>query len=274
MEADYDHNTARVASSELFTSMINGEQVLKEARSNYLTTIYSQIIKESGKKFYLDKTTRNYLLISELKEVFPKAKFIFLTRNPISIFSSHLEYMVFNNWKWFSRPHHKLDLKDGYNQIAKGFKISKEYNFLVSYEDIVLKPENTLKKLCIFLKIEFKKEMIYYQDCLNTMKGQVRDPKSIHKHTKPVVHYLEAWDKIINTPFKLRIVKEFIEMIGSDVLNALGYSSKELIENLKLEDSSIDRFPNVSLQTLLTPWEKLTKNERSTLSAFFKTQSI
>ena len=41
-------------------------------------------------KYVLDKTPRYYHILPELLELFPKAKFVLLQRNPLSVFASIL----------------------------------------------------------------------------------------------------------------------------------------------------------------------------------------
>tara|TARA_B100002019_G_scaffold110907_1_gene95414 strand:- start:6475 stop:7467 length:993 start_codon:yes stop_codon:yes gene_type:complete len=268
VESEYDHITATIASSEFFESMLNGQKVLKEARINYLTTIYKQIIEESGKRFYLDKTSRNYLVIKELKELFPNGKFIFLIRNPISVFASYLNFMVFNNWSWFSKPNFKKDLLDGYQFLAEGIKRNKKNNFLISYEKFINHPKDSLVEICNFLEIPFEKDMINYQNCLKKMKGRLIDPKAIHKHKNPVKKYIDSWRKTIDTPFKSRIVNEFIDIIGDKNLNSLGYKTKSLRYELKYNDQLKDDYPEVSLNLLLKSKNKLSKFEKAIIDSF------
>lgn len=270
IESEYDHVTANIASSELFDSMLDGQKVLNEARINYLTTIYAQLIKESGKKLYIDKTSRNYLVLNELKELFPKAKFIFLVRNPISVFASYLNYMVFNNWSWFSKPNFKKDLLDGYKCLAEGIKNKNKYNYLLTYEKVINYPKNTLMEICDFLDLSYEENMINYQECLSKMKGRLIDPKSIHKHTNPVKNYLDSWRKTINTQFKTRIVNEFIDIIGENDLYSLGYSTETLKNELKYDDQLSDDYPEVSLNLLTESKNKLSKIKKSIIDSFLE----
>ena len=270
IQGEYDHVTATIASSEFFESMLNGQKVLKEARINYLATIYKQIIKESGKGFFLDKTSRNYLVLNELKELFPKAKFIFLVRNPISIFASYLNFMVFNNWSWFSKPNFKKDLIDGYQFLAEGIKLNKKNNFLISYEKVINNPKKSLEEICKFLELPFEKDMFKYQNCLKKMKGRLIDPKAIHKHRSPVKQYLDSWRKTIDTPFKFRIVSEFIDIIGDKNLSSLGYNTGALKYELKYNDQLIDDHPDVSLSLLLESTNKLSKIKKAIINSFFE----
>ena len=251
VESEYDHITATIASSEFFESMLNGQKVLKEARINYLTTIYKQIIEESGKRFYLDKTSRNYLVIKELKELFPKGKFIFLTRNPIAFFSSYLDVMVCGNWSRLSKPNFKSDLINGYRYLTKGLEIASENNYLISYEKIVVDTDEVIKDLCNFLNIKYEKEIKSYNNCLSKMRGKLIDPKSIHKHTEPVDSYINNWQNTINTNFKIRIVREFIDSIGKSCLLRLGYSYESLMNQLIIETKDMDEFEEINFEILM-----------------------
>ena len=51
---------------------------------------YNQLDK--GQLYFLDKTPRYYHIIQELKDLFPESKFVILVRNPVSVFSSIMDY--------------------------------------------------------------------------------------------------------------------------------------------------------------------------------------
>ena len=102
------------------------------------------------------------------------------------------------------------------------------------------------------------------------MKGRLIDPKAIHKHKNPVKKYLDSWRKTIDTPFKSRIVNEFIDVIGEKNLTTLGYKTKSLKYELKYNDQLIDDHPDVSLSLLLESTNKLSKIKKAIINSFFE----
>lgn len=75
---------------ENFVSNLPGSG--REIYINELQKMYSNLyylyLREHNKKIFLGKTPRYYLIIDELLEVFPDAKYILLIRNPLAVLGS------------------------------------------------------------------------------------------------------------------------------------------------------------------------------------------
>ena len=58
---------------------------------SHILDLYREISKKNRNDdfiYFLDKTPRYYWILNEIHELFPEAKYIYLTRNPINVFSS------------------------------------------------------------------------------------------------------------------------------------------------------------------------------------------
>ena len=67
-----------------------GEDFIDKRIAEFSMSIYSAYACNS-ERYFLDKTPRYYHILNDLIRIFPNAKFIILTRNPISIFASSIE---------------------------------------------------------------------------------------------------------------------------------------------------------------------------------------
>ena len=91
LEAEYNAQYAYLALKGFLDETPDGESAYVEALRNVALCLYEKALEPSGKKYFLDKTPRYYFIIPELHRIFPKAKFIFILRNPLAVLSSILE---------------------------------------------------------------------------------------------------------------------------------------------------------------------------------------
>lgn len=130
------------------------------------------------------KDPKNTLLLDVWSEIFPNAKIIHIYRNPIDVANSLVqrEQMLEKKFKrklGIRKREFFLTKKSNYNQsvrisdINEGIKLWEEYikysfnseiyfkNIMhICYEDFLLNPNNILRELSFFLKIEADKNLI------------------------------------------------------------------------------------------------------------------
>ena len=136
------------------SSMTEGEaRAYLEAVRAYATTLYESALRPTGKRLFLDKTPRYYFICDELRRVFPKAKFIFLLRNPLAVLASILETWVKQDWsilRWY-----QADLLQAPRLIADAIAGSpspingergETAPITVGYEDLVANPTSTVQE--------------------------------------------------------------------------------------------------------------------------------
>ena len=75
----------------------------------YVHTQYASD-SDSDSIYFLDKTPRYYLILKELEQVFPDAKFIFLFRNPVQIYASMLSTWGKDTFKVFFKYRFYADI--------------------------------------------------------------------------------------------------------------------------------------------------------------------
>jgi sulfotransferase family protein len=138
---------------------------LKEIENKQSTTIkevmemmYSSYAKHEGKLRWGDKSLF-FGAIDLLKEMFPKARFIFIVRDGRDVFYS---------WRKMdpSKSHPAvmaLDWKSKLHFIERSMKnIPDRDIILLRYEDLLIKPESTLQNICKFLDISFEDGMLKF----------------------------------------------------------------------------------------------------------------
>lgn len=113
-----------------------------------------------------EKTPSNVLVFDELKELFPKAQFIFVVRDPRGNINSFME--VAKRAKAFgdniavgNNLLDDLHLIDNYISAGNSFYLrNRDRCYLIHYEALLLAPCAEVKKLCLFLQIPFEESML------------------------------------------------------------------------------------------------------------------
>ncbi len=225
----YDANIGRIALMDFLEMLEEGQKAYYKGIRKYSDHLYGSFLKKNGKKFYVDKTSRYYLALPELYQVYPDAKYIFLIRNPLSILASFIENMVQGNIQTLGRNESiRTDLMQGYKIIVNNKDTTKVDCTVIQYESLINNPDIEIEKLCEFLGVDYESDMISYKGTQSVFKGTLVDPKSIHKHNAPVKDYLNTWEKVIDNNDKKKFSTDYLNYLGKDIIGKAGYDFTEL----------------------------------------------
>jgi hypothetical protein len=109
-----------------------------------------------------DKDPKLVEYISAVAQLFPKAKFIHLVRDPRDVLLSKKKA----EWSkgkpsWYHIFANYVQLRLG---AYAGEKLSDDQYFLVTYEQILDLPEEYISRVCDFLEVEFESSVLAFQD--------------------------------------------------------------------------------------------------------------
>lgn len=194
-------------------------------------SIYQKL--SSGAMFFVDKTPRYYLILEEIHQMFPDALFIYLYRNPLSIFASSIEAFCSNKARRLD--HLDRDFWDGPGLISKSFALNQSDILKVSYEETVLHPEETMSKVCMYMGLNFEKKMIE-NFSLSKINGQ-GDALGIGRY-----NYLndntKRWKILLSNSYRKFRATQYIKNIDSRYLDQGGYDRDVLLFELKNHNPS------------------------------------
>lgn len=206
---------------------------------------------------FLDKTPRYYHIIEELHDLFPSAKFIFLTRNPLNVFSSILDYNFKGNYAKFLYSNDRLDdLFLAPKLISKGIR-SYPNNIVVKYEDIVNNPKKEIEKIFNYLEVDIPKNSDNY--CIDPKFDNTTsvDTKSLHLHRVPSRNYLDSWKKSMNTTQKKILALDYINKLKASKDSCFNYNLDEILIYLKKHRPQKRTIFNLNLGYFITKEENL-----------------
>lgn len=120
-------------------------------------------LQNSKKEVIVEKTPANVLHWERIAQCWPKARYIFLLRHPVSIIESSVGSRSFLDTLESS---HRSKL---IGAIAKYIEAMEEAHSRVSsikvrYEDLVSNPESTTKFICEYLGVPWEEQMLSYGD--------------------------------------------------------------------------------------------------------------
>jgi hypothetical protein len=108
----------------------------------------------------------------------------------------------------------------------------------VRYEDLATTPEDTLRALCEFLRIEFDAGMLNYSDTPAPV-GRMNDPVGIHQHTAPSTGSLDKWTQLGADGQLRHFALQYLEALGDSTVSELGYDAAEL--RARIEQTTIEK---------------------------------
>ena len=197
----------------------------KKMLNENITKIYT----ESDRKYYIDKTPRYTLILKELIDTFPDAKFIVLTRNPLSIINS-----IINTWgkkkRWIIRNYF-FDIYIGLSNIISTLKQEHKNVIHIRYEDLVTEPEDVINVLSE--KLDLKDISINLKDSNTSLSSATMGDKTGQKKYKSIANKsLSKLDSITNI-YRKTFLKKYLNQIGVENLRILGYDYSLLKLSLK-----------------------------------------
>lgn len=242
--SEYNSQLAYRALHIFLGDLERGEETYYESLRLMLSHIYGTVLRQSKKKYFLDKTPRYYEIIPELHRLFPGAKLILLLRNPMAVLHSRINLLPDRKGgKGLKELNlYERDLLYGPGKLLDGIEVLGDNCLVLKYEDFILHPDSELETLCKYLGITYSASMLEY----NKGSPQVMkfgDPVKVYKNKRPTVEYRDKWvESMAGRPQLWRMFSEYREFLGDDLISALGYSPsgiKNILDETKPTKSKL-----------------------------------
>jgi len=222
--AEYNSKYASLAVKDFLERIPNGSELYRRAIACAASSIYTAALQAGGKRFFLDKTPRYYFIAEELFEIFPQATYIFLLRNPLSVFASILQTNFSGNWKkMLAQEDRRHDLITAPKLIADAVENMTENVIVIRYEELVIDPVSTLRPICEKLGVKLEPEMLRYGGRVEFKETTFIDPRSIYKHDQVVDSYVDRWRELLDSPEKRMLAEAYVRTLDSRALDFYGY---------------------------------------------------
>lgn len=192
-----------------------------------------------GKRRWGEKTPSNILFWREILEGFPKAKFVHIVRDGRDVamswkrvrFGPRHFYTIAELWKAYLDRVERVRSRVGNNQLRE-----------IRYEDLLMRPEETVRGLSEFLNIGFVPRMLSFYENVDSYPTDARNERNL---SRPLMKdNMEKW----RTGMSRRDLRRF-EAVAGSTLERFGYErgcpeanlSKEEIWKMRLLECPISR---------------------------------
>ncbi len=173
---------------------------------------YSKVTGKSHYKYWVEKTPKNELYLPIINKMWPKAKIIYIIRDPRQTYCSHKEYKKVKSSK------KKVNADEFTVQFEKSFKAINDFitkkreGIIIKYEDLVRETENVMKRISQYLEIQFENKLV-----IPTRAGTIWKGNSAFKEKYEGVgfrknNYFEILEEKEINIIELNLMKIMIEL--------------------------------------------------------------
>ena len=168
--------------------------------------------------------------------LYPRARYIVLTRHPLAVWSSYVE-------SFFDGDH---DTAHAFNPLLERY-VPAIARFLregavpqchVRYEQLVADPEAEMRKLCEFVEVDFAPGMVDYGDAGEVATGRgLGDPMTVSSQSRPTTASLARWAADLSgRPEALARCRLILEALDDRDLETWGFARAEISAELDAVD--------------------------------------
>jgi hypothetical protein len=221
--APFDHLQAQQSVREFVADLPRGEDDYLDACRAYTDILYGRMLeaRSKGKPLFLDKTPANALILPFITKLYPRARYVVLTRHPAAIWSSYAN--SFFDGDYIAARKFNPILNRYVPAMARFIREQRVAFVRVGYEDLVQRPEAEMRRVFAFLGLPFEPGTIEYGKHEHESKG-LGDPLGVQQHTRPVTDSVEKWaHELAADPVKLAIVRDMVGLIDDADLGTWGF---------------------------------------------------
>jgi hypothetical protein len=229
-KAPYDPFITQEAAQAFVRDLPRGEADYLDALRACTDILYGRMLNASGRKIFLDKTPANALVLPFLAKLYPRARFIVLTRHPAAIFTSYADSFFDGDDEIANRHNPILDRY--VPAIAKFLREKPAPHVHVRYEDLVADPAVWMRRILDFLGLAFEPGIIEYgREGMVPPREGLGDPIGVARHTRPVTESVDKWaEELAADPRRLAFVRRLLARLDPEDLASWGYPVETIFD--------------------------------------------
>ena len=232
--APYDPIISQRAAQTLVPSLPRQEEDYLEALRACTDSLYAKLLAPTGSSLLLDKTPAYALVLDFLTKLYPDAKYVVLTRNPMAVWSSFVD-SFFDGDHEVAHAHNPV-LERYLPAIGRFLREAPVPYIHLRYEEVVRDPEAQARRLCEHLSIGFEPGMVDYGaqpgGRTETPRG-LGDPIGAARPSRPTTGSLDKWTNVLEgRPDKVLQCQQILARLQDDDLASWGFARNDLAEQL------------------------------------------
>jgi hypothetical protein len=231
-KAPYDPINAQQAIREFVADLPGGEADYLAALRAYADAMYGAMLStRPGKRYFLDKTPAYALVLPFLLKLYPRARYVVLTRHPLAILTSYVTSFFDGDWE-VALAHNPI-LARYVPALAAMLRERPVPLVHVRYESFVADPEPAWRAVCDHLGIAYEPDALAYGRRAEGFEG-LGDPTGVARHDRPVTGSVKRWAaEVAGDPEVLAIATRVVSELDPDDLAVLGYPRDEIFADLE-----------------------------------------
>ncbi len=233
----YNHDFTVWAIKEFYQTLPGKREAYLAEIRELILRLYSQAAGQN-KTYFVDKAAAYHLILEEIFQLFPEAKFIFLWRNPLAVISSIMN--TWNNGRW-NIFNYDVRLFDGLPHLISAYQNHSEDAHSLKYEDLIQNPESEMAQLFDYLELSMPINAI--TDFARVeLAGRTGDMEGMKRYNTLSNEPLSKWEKILGNPLRKLWCRRYLKYIGKERLAAINYSLEEILAELQSTPMSFRYF--------------------------------
>lgn len=225
--ADFDFKTYRRALTDFCKQLPDGETTYRREIGAAALRMYAQSVPDTA-TYFLDKTPRYSLILPELLDAMPQAKFILLWRNPLAVAASMVDSFAGGNWNLHS---YRIDLYEGLDTMCEVYKAQPDRFTVLRYEDLIVDPNVRANALFSALGMPGVEDVA---GSFNSVKfrGELGDKTGRAEYASVSSAPLLKWKKTFANPLRKRWAASYLKWLGRERLEVMGYDYDALKQDI------------------------------------------
>ncbi len=229
-DAPYDPIITQIGIREFVAELPRGEADYLDALRACTDTLYERALEASGRKIFVDKTPSYALVLDFLVRLYPRARYLVLTRHPLAIWSSVVESFFDGDPEAAERG--SPGLPRYVPAIARFLRERPVPLHHLRYEELVSDPAAHLERICGFLELPFEPGMVEYGRDESAKKPVARglgDPVTVGREQRPTTASVKRWAaEMAGSPARLEQARRIVARLPDEDLETWGHPRSEL----------------------------------------------
>lgn len=228
--APYDPVITQIGLREFVASLPGGEADYLDALRGFCDHLYERALAPSGRSIFLDKTPAYALVLDFLVRLYPRARYVVLTRHPIAIWSSYIDSFFDGD---AAAAHARNPLLERYVPAIARFLRERPVPLIhVRYEELVRDPEKHLREICAFVGLDFIPAMVEYGEAegpARPVAAGLGDPVTVNRERRPTTESVGKWAAALaGDPVRLAQCREIVARLTDEDLATWATPGPEL----------------------------------------------
>lgn len=232
--APYDVFQAASSSRAFVADLPGGEDTYVRALRAYTDTLYGEMLAPTGKRYLVDKTPAYALELPFITRLFPRARYLVLTRHPFAIFASFAASFFDDDWE--AAHHHNPLLERYLPALARFVREAPVPHLHLRYEALVADPEAHMRDVANHLDLPFVDGMVEYGSTKMAATG-LGDPIGVNAHQRPTTASVDKWALAVKgRADRIDLLKRSLDHVSDEDLATLGFDRDGLWTPLEQVD--------------------------------------